>query len=34
MRLLRGLPKGLTIPEENLLDKIEVIKWMYINDIL
>lgn len=25
---------SFSVPEENLLDKIEVTKWMYINDIL
>lgn len=29
-----GWGYSFSVPEENLLDKIEVIKWMYINDIL
>lgn len=29
-----GWGYSFSVPEENLLDKIEVVKWMYINDIL
>ena len=29
-----GWGYSFPVPEENLLDKVEVIKWMYINDIL
>lgn len=29
-----GWGYSFSVPEENLLDKVEIIKWMYINDIL
>lgn len=29
-----GWGYSFSVPEENLLDKVEVVKWMYINDIL